>query len=97
MKVFGAPGTVDYLLSEDPLAQRARASFVFKLVPMLNPDGVVNGSHRCSLAGQDMNRQWLRPSPTLHPAVYHTKMLLLYLRSVGKRPLVAAPVFGFLR
>eukprot|EP00983_Pelagomonas_calceolata_P025766 806977-Pelagomonas_calceolata.AAC.1 len=26
------------------------------IVPMLNPDGVINGSYRCSLAGVDLNR-----------------------------------------
>ena len=36
-----------------------RDHFVFKIVPMLNPDGVVNGNYRCSLSGQDLNRQWL--------------------------------------
>jgi len=27
-----------------------------QIVPMLNPDGVINGSYRCSLAGVDLNR-----------------------------------------
>ena len=56
-----------------------RKKFVFKLIPMLNPDGVINGSHRCSLAGVDLNRVWDRPSKTLHPTVFHTKGIIQYL------------------
>jgi hypothetical protein len=29
---------------------------------MLNPDGVINGNYRCSLAGVDLNRRWKFPS-----------------------------------
>ncbi|KAK6014364.1 zinc carboxypeptidase, partial [Ostertagia ostertagi] len=53
------------LTSSDPLIEELRARFVFKLVPMLNPDGVVNGSHRCSLSGVDLNRYWLCRSSDL--------------------------------
>lgn len=49
-------GVIQFLISQNPLAAALRSSFVFKLVPMLNPDGVVNGSYRCSLAGCDLNR-----------------------------------------
>jgi len=28
------------------------------------------------LAGVDLNRQWKRPSKTLHPTIFHTKMLV---------------------
>ena len=28
-----------------------RDEFVFVVVPMINPDGVINGNYRCSLAG----------------------------------------------
>lgn len=61
------PGTIGYLMS--PAGRAARERFVFKLIPMLNPDGVINGSHRCSLVGQDLNRQWARPLPQLHPPI----------------------------
>ena len=37
-------------------------TFVFRLVPMLNPDGVINGNYRCGLSGQDLNRVWENPS-----------------------------------
>lgn len=46
-------------------------------------------SHRCSLSGDDLNRQWLTPSSQLHPTIYHAKGLLCYLRSIGRAPLVS--------
>jgi len=52
---------------------------------MLNPDGVINGNYRCSLAGCDLNRRWKYPSEILHPTVYHCKNLIL--RLAEDRPL----------
>lgn len=48
---------------------------MFKIVPVLNPDGVVLGNNRCSLAGVDLNRQWRRPNKAQHPTVFHCKQL----------------------
>ncbi|KAH6939291.1 hypothetical protein HPB50_016772 [Hyalomma asiaticum] len=90
-------GIIDFLLSDKPVAQRVRETFVFKLVPMLNPDGVINGCHRCSLAGQDLNRQWSFPDPDLHPTIYHTKALLAYLAHQGRTPLVMCDFHGHSR
>ena len=42
---------------------------------MLNPDGVIHGNHRTDLAGFDMNRRWLEPSPWVHPIMYACKFL----------------------
>lgn len=44
-------GIIDYLVSSAPEARVLREHFVFKIVPMLNPDGVINGNYRCSLVG----------------------------------------------
>ena len=46
---------------------------IIKLVPMLNPDGVVLGNSRSSLAGVDLNRRWSNPHATLHPEIYFLK------------------------
>lgn len=48
---------------------------------MLNPDGVVVGNYRCSLAAADLNRRWAKPSARLHPTVHALKRLLLRLQS----------------
>ncbi|XP_066490845.1 cytosolic carboxypeptidase 4 isoform X2 [Tiliqua scincoides] len=87
-------GTLEFLLSSDPIADLLRQCFIFKIVPMLNPDGVINGNQRCSLSGDDLNRQWLKPSPTLQPTIYHTKGLLYYLRSLNRAPAVFCDYHG---
>jgi hypothetical protein len=73
---FMMRGTITFLLSDAPEAKRLRQLYVFKVIPMLNPDGVVYGNYRCSLLGVDLNRRWLQPSKQLHPTVYYAKRLL---------------------
>lgn len=46
-------------------------------------------SHRCSLSGEDLNRQWQNPNLDLHPTIYHTKGLLQYLTSIKRAPMVS--------
>ncbi|NWU34444.1 CBPC4 carboxypeptidase, partial [Hylia prasina] len=87
-------GTLEFLVSSDPIAELLRKCFIFKIVPMLNPDGVIHGNLRCSLSGDDLNRQWLTPSSQLHPTIYHAKGLLSYLRSIGRAPLVFCDYHG---
>lgn len=43
--VFAA-GVIDFLVSQHPIAQVLRDHVVFKIVPMLNPDGVYLGNYR---------------------------------------------------
>uniref|UniRef100_A0A8C9ELC1 Peptidase M14 domain-containing protein n=1 Tax=Pavo cristatus TaxID=9049 RepID=A0A8C9ELC1_PAVCR len=62
-------GFLDFILSAAPDAQLLRQLFVFKVVPMLNPDGVVVGNSRCSLAGRDPNRAYRTGSRGSFPAV----------------------------
>uniref|UniRef100_A0A4W3GW67 Cytosolic carboxypeptidase 1 n=1 Tax=Callorhinchus milii TaxID=7868 RepID=A0A4W3GW67_CALMI len=90
-------GTLEFLMSNSLAAQSLRDSYIFKIIPMLNPDGVINGSHRCSLSGEDLNRQWLNPNPEIHPTIYHTKGLLQYLASIHRTPLVFCDYHGHSR
>uniref|UniRef100_A0A8D2JE85 Cytosolic carboxypeptidase 1 n=1 Tax=Varanus komodoensis TaxID=61221 RepID=A0A8D2JE85_VARKO len=90
-------GTLEYLMSNTPAAQSLRESYIFKIVPMLNPDGVINGNHRCSLSGEDLNRQWQNPNPDLHPTIYHAKGLLQYMAAIKRLPLVFCDYHGHSR
>ncbi len=73
-------GILDYLTGPSLNAKILRDNFVFKIVPMLNPDGVINGSTRCNLAGVDLNRIWNDPQRKIHPTIYHTKMMIKKLQ-----------------
>lgn len=53
-----------------------RERFVFKLVPMLNPDGVIVGNNRCSLSGRDLNRQYRTVMRESYPSIWHTKLMI---------------------
>jgi murein tripeptide amidase MpaA len=59
---FIMQGILDYLVGDDEGARYLRNNFVFKIVPMLNPDGVIVGNYRCNLSGSDLNRQWILPN-----------------------------------
>lgn len=45
-------------MGESNEAAMLREKYIFKIVPMLNPDGVIHGNYRCSLSGHDLNRKW---------------------------------------
>ena len=69
-------GIIDHLLGDSDVAKELRARFYFVLIPMLNPDGVINGNYRCNLAGFDLNRNWKSPDPTKHRPIFATKQLM---------------------
>uniref|UniRef100_A0A669E4C8 AGBL carboxypeptidase 1 n=1 Tax=Oreochromis niloticus TaxID=8128 RepID=A0A669E4C8_ORENI len=87
-------GTLEFLCSNDLVAQSLREAFVFKVIPMLNPDGVINGTNRCDLNSKDLNRQWSKPDPLLSPTIYHTKGFLYYLNIIGQTPVVFCDYHG---
>jgi hypothetical protein len=90
-------GLIQYLLSDDEIASSLRKSCVFKIVPMLNPDGVINGNHRCSLAGHDLNRQWKSPSRVISPTIFWCKLLYRFLVKLEKKPFLSCDFHGHSR
>ena len=44
-------GVIDFLISDEETAKQLRDTFVFKIIPMQNPDGVIVGNYRCNLMG----------------------------------------------
>ncbi|XP_072291741.1 formin-binding protein 4 [Eucyclogobius newberryi] len=69
-------GFLDFLLGNSADAQLLRDTFVFKIVPMLNPDGVIVGNYRCSLAGRDLNRNYKTTLKDAFPCVWHTRIMV---------------------
>ncbi|XP_078493257.1 uncharacterized protein LOC100183529 isoform X4 [Ciona intestinalis] len=74
-------GFLDYLTGNSADAKLLRDTFIFKIVPMLNPDGVIVGNYRCSLAGRDLNRNYKSVLKDSFPSIWHTKMMIKRLNS----------------
>lgn len=87
-------GIIDFLLSDAEDAKHLRNNVIFKLIPMLNVDGVIEGNHRCSLLGVDLNRQWIDPDINLHPTIYSTKQIMLQILQTNKNLLLFVDLHG---
>ena len=48
-------------------------NFVFKIVPILNPDGVARGYYRLDTLGQNLNRFYENPTYEEQPSIYAAK------------------------
>uniref|UniRef100_A0A1B0DQG4 Peptidase M14 domain-containing protein n=1 Tax=Phlebotomus papatasi TaxID=29031 RepID=A0A1B0DQG4_PHLPP len=72
---FVIQGLIEFLIGNHPIAQILRSNFIFKILPMVNPDGVFLGNNRCNLIGQDMNRTWHVATEFSHPTLWATKNL----------------------
>ncbi|CAG0918412.1 unnamed protein product [Notodromas monacha] len=83
-------GFLKFILSDDPRARHLREHFVFKLVPFLNPDGVVRGHFRTDYRGINLNRVYHNPCPVHQPAIYAMKRIFLYHAFKDKAVLRAA-------
>jgi murein tripeptide amidase MpaA len=87
-------GYLKFLLSSHPDAVKIRKEFLynyfkfnlirilFKIVPMLNPDGVILGNYRTGVAGRDLNRVYIEPNEKLHPTIFNLKGLIHSLKNI---------------
>ena len=69
-------GVIEFLLSSDPIAKNLRSNFIFKIIPMLNPDGVIHGNFRMNFLGKDLNRMWDEPIENICPTIYYTSRMI---------------------
>lgn len=73
---FVCQGLLEFILGNHPIAAILRKNFIFKIVPMANPDGVFLGNNRCNLIGQDLNRCWNIATEFSHPTIVAIKSML---------------------
>jgi hypothetical protein len=77
---FAMQGTIDLLTDPNSkVGEELRKLFVFKVVPMINPDGVARGHFRTDCHLHDLNRYYDEPTPQLHSPVFAVKELINYL------------------
>ncbi|OQS01635.1 cytosolic carboxypeptidase-like protein 5 isoform 2 [Achlya hypogyna] len=76
---FVADGAIAFLVRDDPRARRLLQEFVFKIVPMLNPDGVARGHYRHDSFGLNLNRFYDAPSLERQPTIFAARALFLAL------------------
>lgn len=70
-------GLIEFLaIANHPIAKLLRENVVFKILPMLNPDGVFLGNNRVNCLGHDLNRYWNNISFYTHPTMSATMDML---------------------
>ncbi|CUI15446.1 zinc carboxypeptidase, putative [Bodo saltans] len=78
-------GLIEFLLSnKDPRSVVLRQLFVFKIVPILNPDGVACGHYRTDTRGVNLNRMYDTPDPRFHPTIFAARELFLNLEGTKR-------------
>ena len=83
-----------FILGDSKEAQSIRKRCVVHIIPMSNPDGVIIGNYRSSLAGNDLNRQYQNPNPKLHPTVTAIKKLVNSIKETAEDD--PDPILAFL-
>ncbi len=61
-----------------------RKNFIFKIIPMINVDGVSIGHYRLDTFGYNLNRCYLNPEYRSDPEIYAIKKLFLLYNSIYK-------------
>lgn len=74
---FVMKNLIDELVTKPEQYKWALGHFIFKLIPMLNVDGVVIGNARSTLVGVDLNRRWKEPNAIMHPEIYFLKLIMM--------------------
>jgi hypothetical protein len=75
-------GFLKFIVSQDERAKILRDLFVFKVIPILNPDGVFRGFYRTDTRGQNLNRFYNNPVLAEHPTIFACKELFTYYQEI---------------
>lgn len=74
-------GLLELLISSNSIATILREHVIFKIIPMLNPDGVFLGNYRSAVMGMDLNRSWNIANSWCHPTI---KAVIDLLNNIDK-------------
>lgn len=66
-------GIINKLLDHSDASKALLKNYIFKIVPMVNIDGVVHGNTRAQFSGADPNRRWINPHKIRNPVIYALK------------------------
>ena len=80
---FYLEGLINFLLSENEEAAMAREHFDFKLIPMMNPDGVFQGTSRYNAEMEDLNNIWFSEEK-MQPEVAGVQRCFENMRDAGQ-------------
>jgi hypothetical protein len=79
---YAVQGVINMLTDpSNSVAEALRRMFVFKIVPMLNPDGVFRGHFRTDCLLQDLNRYYDEPTPQNHSPAFAICELMKYFNT----------------
>ena len=76
-------GIMKFLLADSEQSNMLLTKFVFKIVPMLNPDGVYRGYFRLDTFGQNLNRFYTEPTLKKQPTIYAVKKCIVQQFELG--------------
>ena len=67
---------INNLLNNSEQSNNLLDKYIFKIIPILNPDGVIHGHYRNNIFGKDLNRMWQDPRDNETPTIYYLKKLI---------------------
>ena len=71
---------INNLLNNSEQSNNLLDKYIFKIIPMLNPDGVIHGHYRNNILGKDLNRMWQDPRDNETPTIYYLKKLISIIK-----------------
>ena len=78
-------GLIRFVTSSSPIAARIRRETILKILPLCDPDGVVDGGVRFNRHGYDLNRNWDLVDPVKMPEIAAERRAVLDWVDSGKR------------
>lgn len=78
-------GIIKFLLDKTNIFSKIlRKFFVFKIVPIINVDGVYRGYYRYDTNSFNMNRHYINPNPKILSEIYAIKRIFLFYNQEKK-------------